>query len=1040
MQQTIFTSKNFEDKVKSFSIDNINNLEYKKSIIERWITAIKTGNLQNVNETQIDITFLNDIFGEVLEYEYKVEKSIKNLLLKENVESKSPDAVLGYFEQNKKSDIRTIIELKNIKTDLDILQNRIERITPVTQAFEYARKAGTTCKWIIVSNFKTIRLYNKESDRYELFNLIDLENEFYLKRFFYLLHNTRLFLQTGESSVDNLYKERIEEEIKISNIFYSEYQSLRIQLFEHIKENNQGIEPLIILEKSQKILDRIIFICFCTYFEILPNSVLKDIKKVSEADYLYYDIIWNLLKNLFTSIDKGNSRISKLNGGLFEKDELLDNLIIKDDILKNVLALSEYDYRSDLNVNILGHIFEQSITDLEKIKTSIKNGEQPFEQEEKNGKRKALGIFYTPEYITKHLVKETIGKWLIEKRLELGELELPELTENDYDLIKITKLGTLKTNPKIEIHKKFWNQYLEKFLTIKILDPACGSGAFLVQCLDFLISEYRIIQKELQFLNPPESPEEFKPKLKQGLTLDFKVNVFDIEAHILKNCLFGVDLNFESVEITKLSLWLKTVKRGEILCDIDYNIQQGNSLIDDTKIAGKLAFSWNERFKSVMQNGGFDIVVGNPPYVSTKIINEIHKKYFIENYISATGQFDLYGLFIEKGSKLLNNNGILGFITSNTFLTNKDFHSLRKHLFDNFSINSIVNLGETVFEDANVDVAILIFTNSLNIDNCIKVIKSRYDFDNSFSHSIHQKLFNSEKNNFEIKLNANETDFELIDKIYENKELLGNILELPRGIEIGSNSDKIFGTFNNNSNKLLVGRDIAKYQINFEKRYINFEDDKSVFKEFAIYYQPKILIQRIRNLSLKTRIVATLDEENYLCTNTLRIGILKNKVYDLKFILALLNSNIVNYIFLKFFLNKDIYAYQLERIPIPKISIEEQKPFIEKVNTIIASNKELSKITYNFTELLISDLKLPKLSVKLENWYNLTWSELNEELNKQKKNIQLKELTKWKTFFSEQQPIASKIANQINDTISKLDDMVFQLYNISQNYIDIIKT
>ena len=128
----------------------------------------------------------------------------------------------------------------------------------------------------------------------------------------------------------------------------------------------------------------------------------------------------------------------------------------------------------------------------------------------------------------------------------------------------------------------------------------------------------------------------------------------------------------------------------------------------------------------------------------------------------------------------------------------------------------------------------------------------------------------------------------------------------------------------------------------------------------------------------------------------------------------------------------------MEKLPIKLIETWEQKPYIELVDRLITLNKELFLVTNNFTELLISDLQLPKLSGNLENWYNLSWKELNSELSKQKKNIQLKELTKWKTFYLEQQSFAKDIAGQIDFCVSKLDEMVFQLYNISQSEISII--
>ncbi len=1042
MQQTIFTSKYFNDRISLFNTDFVGDLANKKQLINRWITALESGNLSFSKETQIDLTFLNDIFGEVLDYGYEIDKQKINLIPKSSIDSKEPDAILGFFTQQDRKDIRAVIELKDSKTDLDRIQNRLEKISPVTQAYEYARKAGENCKWIIVSNIQTIRLYNKESDRYEIFNLIDLKDDFELKRFFFLLHKDRLFFQSGESYVDILYRERLEEEKKIEKEFYFNYHSLRTKLFEHLVANNKAIEPILLLEKTQKILDRIIFVCFCADLNIIPKTILQEVIKTANPSFKFRkDLLWSTLQELFYTLDLGNNLIAKLNGGLFEEDEILNNLKIADSILLDVLKLSEYDYRSDLNVNILGHIFEQSISDIEKMKQELALPKfQTLAKLEETGKRKSFGIFYTPENITKYLVKESIGNWLEEQKQELGENDLPILTDKDYEAInfaKVSNFGKVE-NEKIEKNKQFWEQYLERLMSIKILDPACGSGAFLVECLNFLITEYRSVQKELRLFNPPIPTEKYKSKLKQELTLNLQKSEFDIEGHILRNNLYGVDINFESVEITKLALWLKTVKRGKILTDIDYNIQQGNSLISDENIAGSLAFDWNKRFGKIMETGGFDIIVGNPPYVSTKIINEIEKNYYIKNYNSAVGQFDLYGLFIEKGIHLLKTKAKLGFITSNTFLSNKDFSNLRKLLFENISINEIINLGETVFPDANVDVSLLIFTKKINENNKIKIVLNNENFVTNIFHFISQNKFNIAKNNYEIKLNSNEDDFELIDKIFQNKTELSEILNLPRGIELGSNSDKIINEYKDDYHKLLVGKDIAKYSIHFENRFIRFENDKSMFKDIEIYEQPKILIQRIRNLSLKTRIIATLDTENYLCTNTLRIGILKNQNFELEYILAVLNSKLINWIFSKYFLNKDIYAYQLERLPIPEISKQQQQILSDLVNKILKTTKEINLQKSKFINRIATTYNINKTN-KLIDFNENKFSEIYNEIKKQKISLSLKQQDELEEYFTENKnEILSKV--EIQKSIDKqIDTLVYKLYDLTDAEIALVE-
>ena len=218
--------------------------------------------------------------------------------------------------------------------------------------------------------------------------------------------------------------------------------------------------------------------------------------------------------------------------GLAE-DKDLDSLEISDEIIDKIVILYSYDFGSDLDVNILGHIFEQSISDIENL---TGNNEE---------KRKKDGVFYTPAYITEYIVKEAVGGWLADRKAEITAKE-----------------GS----------KEWWLEYAEKLKSIKILDPACGSGAFLVKVFDYLQNEWQ------------EVPEEIKTEIKAEIKTETKTNWNYKD--ILTNNIYGVDINPASVSITKLSLWLKTAHYREPLTTLDNNIKIGNSLIDNPDIAG----------------------------------------------------------------------------------------------------------------------------------------------------------------------------------------------------------------------------------------------------------------------------------------------------------------------------------------------------------------------------------------------------------------------------------------------------------------------
>ncbi len=489
-QLNIFADKYFKQKLDNFNIEDIPDIELKKNTISKYIKALESGRIESTKEESIQADFLNNFFGDVLGYDYKdsqkwnLEKEYKSL-----TDASKADGALGFFTMAGKeiqSDIRAVVELKDALTDLDKPQHRLnDRRTPVEQAFSYSSKAGGKCRWVILSNFKEIRLYHSSDQGcYELFIVTDLLEQENIKRFFYILQKENLISESSESLIDRSYRERQETEQIITKKFYNEYKKLRLDLFTHLKENNSGLDEIFLLNKTQKLLDRFIFVCFCEDKNLLPPYTSIKVKDILINAFNFYPYkLWRQLSGLFQCIDKGSSlhNINRFNGGLFAKDDDLDNLILEDDILLKLITLSEYDFASDINVNILGHIFEQSISDIEEIKAKIGNGKELSTEEKtevkKNGRRKKEGIFYTPEYITSYIVKESVGGWLDDRKKELGFYELPELTDEDYQTIKSAKkkskeikkfVEKLTYNSKIEKHILFWEAYRENLRNIKV--------------------------------------------------------------------------------------------------------------------------------------------------------------------------------------------------------------------------------------------------------------------------------------------------------------------------------------------------------------------------------------------------------------------------------------------------------------------------------------------------------------------------------------------------------------------------------------------
>ena len=318
---------------------------------------------------------------------------------------------------------------------------------------------------------------------------------------------------------------------------------------------------------------------------LLPQNLYKGlVDSVHKSFSFAPNKLWNELKGLFMSIDQGNPpmKVNKYNGGLFKTDPELDALVVSDEVLESFLKLSGYDFGSDLNVNILGQIFEQSIADVEQIKKEI-NGEASTGK----GKQKDDGIFYTPYYVTRYIVEQTVGVLLGNKKEELkrsifkngafetevyrkstgrkNTLSISSWTEIPEEKANASEDEAMHRQAVMNMHYYYWSLYEDVLRNIKICDPACGSGAFLNQCFDYLHEEMDFVH-EMKFV------------------YDGQRSLFDIDKEILQNNLYGVDINPESVEITKLSIWLKTAKQNQTLASLDNNIKCGNSLISDATV------------------------------------------------------------------------------------------------------------------------------------------------------------------------------------------------------------------------------------------------------------------------------------------------------------------------------------------------------------------------------------------------------------------------------------------------------------------------
>lgn len=961
---------------------------------------------------------------------------------KSDSDSTKADGALGYFwmfGSERKADVRAVIELKDARTDLDKPQNRFhDKRSPVEQAFSYVPKAGGNCRWVLVSNFLEIRLYHhSDQSRYEQFDVMQLHEEAELLRFLFQVHKDRLMLEHGESATEQLYRERQAEEQKITKNFYGDYKKARLDLFRHLHSQNPEVPELTIFQKTQKLLDRVVFVCFCEDLTIIPPYTFRSLlKAVKEDKFNRQDTkIYERVKGLFHAIDKGypEEGINKFNGGLFAPDALLDNLQIKDSTLEHIISLEKYDFASDLNVNILGHIFEQSISDIEETKAEIAG--QDFEAE--TGKRKKDGIFYTPEYITRYIVKEAVGGWLQDRQRELGFEKLPELTENDYASIRFDAKKKLVTNKAVEKHLKAWDAYREALRNIKVLDPACGSGAFLNQVFDFLFQEGQRVNKELA-------------RLRGG-----QFEAFDLDRHILNNNIFGVDLNEESVEITKLSLWLKTANKSKELTTLDANIKCGNSLVSDPATAGEKAFDWQKEFYDVFATGGFDVVVGNPPYGAT--VSDVEKKYFDAFYSTTQYNYDTYKFFFEKASNVLNSGGYLGYITPNTFLVLENGVQLRKFLFED---HVLISLLETfnVFPDAIVEPLVSIFKKARVADDykfhvLLNSRINKQEFNTSLLETIgfsRNDLFESDKLIFNYR--ATEIARKLRKKIKDISTPLVESCIVTTGVkpyQTGKGvpkqtkkdvKEKPFTAFNlidSSWSPLIRGTQVNRYSLKWDGEYIKYGEWLAEPRGKEAFLQPKLFIRRTDD-----KLLTVYDENSYIGVNSVHTIVPRSSTLSIKYVEALLNSKLMKWVFQ--FDNfhmvgkplAEVKVIFVERLPI--VIAESQQDLIERADLMRAKSRELQELANKFLTLLKTEFNTVTPSQKMMQWYSLSWSDFVKELKKSKVKLTLAQKAEWVSYFEAQQKLAAQIQQLLQHTDNEIDRMVYQLYNLTREEIELI--
>jgi type I restriction-modification system DNA methylase subunit len=987
----------------------------------------KISEIKKLKEEEYQDGFLRDIFVDLFGYTLKPAEDF-NLVREYKNQSDGKKADGAILKEEKAI---VVIELKSTKT------KDLKSITE--QAFNY-KNNQPDCKYVITSNFQKLRFYIDYSNEYEEFDLFNLQKEEF-ELLYLILHKNSIF-----SDLPLIIKKETKfHEQDISDKLYKDYSNFKNKLFYNLIENNPNNDKLTLFKKSQKLLDRFLFILFAEDGGLLPpNSISRIIKRyeiLKKEDA--YKPLYDIFKQYFGYMNVGRKgqtdadNIPAYNGGLFYSDELLDSFKIDDKILKDeLLNLSEYDFNTEVDVNILGHIFEHSLNEIEEITDELEG----TATEKTNTKQKKDGVFYTPKYITQYIVENTIGKLCTEKRKEL------EIEEIEFDVTYRNKTGKLSEKGK-SLYQKL-KTYKDWLKTLKIIDPACGSGAFLNQALNFLIKEHANIDDIIAELT------------------NTSLRLFDTDKAILENNLYGVDINEESVEIAKLSLWLRTARKDRKLSSLNKNIKCGNSLLSE-------AFDWNKEFPEIMHNGGFDCVIGNPPYIkeytNKQAFNGLHNHYCYQ------GKMDLWYFFGSLALEIVKkDNGLIGYIAPNNWITNSGASKFRNIIINKAKLIEFIDFGDfKVFDTAGIQTMIYIMKSTNDNQNYSldysKVLDKTIKHENAqlFLEKINDNRFEYFKTKIEKEKYINKTiNFInagltiLVNKIkskqnfvFDNKEIATGIdvhqdFTNKKHIEILGNDYKVGeGIFNLSQQEYDVlnltqkEKELVKpfYTTNELGRFYgtpknklwiiytnsSFKDEEAIkpypnlkkhldrFKDIITSDNKPYGLHRAREerffngskiISLRKCTRPTFTYTEFDCYVSQTYFSIKTENMDMKYLTGLLNSNLIAF-WLKYKGKMQGDLYQVDKEPLLNLPII--KPIVEIQN----------KISELVSQIIDNKQKQIDYSELLEK----TKSENNFD-----REIQLSKAL-------------NEITSDINQTDKQIDQMVYQLYGLTEEEIKIVE-
>ncbi|MCX6153595.1 MAG: N-6 DNA methylase [Candidatus Kapabacteria bacterium] len=900
--------------------------------------------------------------------------------------NKRPDYLVRIPDQNTNA-MKSVFFIEAKKPIYDLKTNE----QYIRQVYQYAFSTLSSCdnpnnhvRLAVLTDFEEFRFFDCQDaapltqHRAEAFNkhvIKDWNFKEYITKFDEIWELFE-YNNVVNGSLEKWYlsaKQLADNRITPDKQFLEDLRYWRLEIAKSMFRNDKNSDDYQLTKGTLLYINRIIFVKMLADRNIETDyltNILSQIDKSKKTEIKLFELchdIFNRLDHIY-------------NGSMFNYDSNADDALIDNKVLKNIFESLKPENSiytlAAMPVEIIGNVYELFIAE-QIVKKAGSVSIIP-----KYDDKKAGGVYYTPRYIVEYIVDNTLGN-------KLEECKVPE------DVSKI-----------------------------KVLDPACGSGSFLIVAYQKLLDWYKKYYfNELQKWSKKEKVEKFRNKTEKRIRVmqDANSDYFQIhlshklKSEILINNIFGVDIDPQAVLVTNFSLSVKALEdstRDEIkedntifnlpvLPSLKDNIKCGNSLIgsdfyDDKqtnafniKEKRKInTFDWSGKdgFPEIMKSGGFDIVIGNPPYVNIVNLQDYIREYLKNKYTITRNKVDLYAYFLELIiKKLTNKNSILGFLVSNSWLAIDSFQILRKIIFQNGSISKLCKMPNGTFKDAQVETVIIIYQKYL-----VKNLEIYSYSKDSFVKSNDILTENITKDSkYRIFVDSNIIEFELLNKLDMNKPI-EDYIHFSRGVKTSNDSRFILSKKeNNNCYKLLRGKNIQRYCIEYDNLWLLYRPDLMKEKvgclphtKDVFFVDAKIILQGRSG----RRLIAYIDYDKYFVLDTAYFSNKTNlKSHSLKYFLALINSKLINFWYSAKFKTPTISGYELHQIPVIPIdfSIRTEKQMHDKLVGLVeqilenqkylyASKNESDKILYqNICDSL--DKQIDRLVYKL---YDLTDEEI----------------------------------------------------------------